>query len=350
MKKLLCLLISFLIFPITYNALNSEQVDNLVEACKDTCYRVKSTMEAQNKYEDIIFNYNPGKYYIYYADEDNVNTAELLKYINANYISKKEVNKYKFSEFGIYKPIKYEPVIGANYILVNKEGYSLKGKYLDYVDSIANYIVHLYKDETDINKILMAYNLVYNIRYDKSNTLGAYNVLVEQKGNERNQCAAFQLLMEKFGFESYIVDTDYTFDEENRTYNNSNSYIIIKLNSNWYIISFDGNLLKGTSSNYYSMTSNLGIQISDTNYPLTTTEYEVDYNKIFKFINDLVVKNIDTDKVQEYFEDEKIYITDVEDVSPEIDQPEETKQEVYLVVGAILVLVTMVIILSVKKK
>ncbi len=350
MKKIWLLLISFFIFPMTYNALNNAQVNNLVEACNGNCYRIKNMNEAKEKYREIIYNKNPGTYYLYYADEDNFNTNEFFAFFNTEYLSDKKTNTYRFADYGIFKPIKYSPIIGANYLRIDKDGYSVRSKQLEQALLVADYITFFYKDETDLNKLLLAYTYVSQAKNDDASIFGVYNVLVDRKGNERSKCS-FQLLMEKFGFESYIVDTDYTFDDNNRTYSNEGSYVIVKFHSNWYTVSFDGNLLKGTTNNnYYNMTSNLKYDVSNTNYPLVKTSYEIDNFIIEPFITDVKNNTLTEEKRNVYFRDDSKTVNTVIDVSPEIDQPQETKDQIGLVVGAILILITVVVIISVKKK
>ena len=77
MKKVLLFLISFLLFPSSYYALNSAEVDALVST-SDSYIRVKTNDDLKNKYDDILYNKKAGEYYLYFSDEDNLNPDNLL--------------------------------------------------------------------------------------------------------------------------------------------------------------------------------------------------------------------------------------------------------------------------------
>jgi len=351
MKKVLIFLISFLLFPTSYYALNNEEVDALV-ATSDNYLRVKTDDELKSTYDDILYNKPAGEYYLYFSDEDNINTDNLLNYVMINYLSAKDKNIYKFKEYGLYRPIKYLPEVNGNYILVKKYGDSLTSDKLELINSFADYFAFLYRDETDINKLLAAYNYVTDIKLANTGNLGTYNVYFDRRGNYRSQATAFQLLMEKFGFESYIVDKPYVYNDSELSYDTIYTYVIVKFQNNWYMIDFSvsGNVLVGSNASVKYEDKDLkyiNVKLSETNYPLNDSYYKVDYDSLGKYINDILIHHITEEEKKKYFIDTKTYVNNY-DILPEIDTKNKNEIYEFTVLFLILGLISLVVYKCVK--
>ncbi len=351
MKKVLIFLISFLLFPTSYYALNNAEVDAIV-ATSDYYLRVKNNDELKSVYDDILFNKKAGEYHLYFSDEDQVNPDNLINYVMMNYLSVKDKNIYKFKEYGLYRPIKYLPEVNGNYILVKKYGNSLNTDKLELINSFADYFVYLYRDETDINKLLAAYNYVIDIKNADTGNLGTYNVYFDRRGNSQSQSVAFQLLMEKFGFESYIVDKPYNYNDSEKTYTTQYTYVIVKFANNWYMIDFSvpGNLLVGSNASEKYEDKDLefiNTRLSETNYPLSNSSYNIDYDSLSKYINAILIRHVSEEEKKKYFNDAKTYINNY-DILPQVDSEKKNELYEFTVLFLILGLISLVVYKGVK--
>lgn len=280
-----------LIDEATYtDGINEQYINNLIKNYDSYGIRVKTTDEAITTIKKIYEERNKGEYHLIYSNNDkkNIDFNQVNEFLNNNYIALRTKNTFNYQEHGLYILPK-SIIINDNEIIINVNPI-LSKKEEEYVNEFIKELKTDLSDLNDISKIHAVYSyLSKTIRKcedaDENNCFSAYNALIERSASSIGIANAFQAIMESIGIESYIID-DIKIEEDNiitsHTFNVvyvDRSYYIVDINLNDYLV---GNKNKYTLSN--------GITISETDHENTKYNFDIDYKKYDKLVNDILIK------------------------------------------------------------
>lgn len=254
-------------------------------------YYVSNVTDALNSMVDI---YKDGKEigdYSLIPINDSVNMTEIFNSILDKYASPLDKRIYKYDEYATIHKEKFYASLSDNIITVNNYNKVITDKEKKEAEKLADKFIDKYKDLDDYNKIYTIYAyLSHTVKYPNNDAyynyvdayISIFDTLITKIGDCVGMSIAFQYLAENMGIESYIVDHVESINPETREYISSHSYNIVKLDGNWYIVDVHQNddlsgLLIGMKDSYSSDNYN-DISISLIDYNRPDKKPEIDYN------------------------------------------------------------------------
>lgn len=296
--------------------------------------RVHSTEDIISNIDNLYAKRLGGEYHFIYSKNEykSINFDEVNKYITNNYFLDKDINVFKYTEYGIfnyprflYDHDEYELIVNVSPIISLDEEKKIK--------EFMNAFESEFAGKSDYEKILIAYTYLSNTttKSDCTSNISAYDALIERNAGCIGKANAFSYIMEYLGIESYIANNAKVLDD---SVVSTHTFNIVKLNDMYYIIDLTLDGYEGfLKTNDYNINFSNGIKISEQDFNKDNLKVSIDYKKYDKLVEKLKLEENKNDSSKDKKNDFKSV-----DFVP------------YLILIIILLIITIIIILFTRKR